>query len=141
MQFTGGPASAGPEESGEYKIMPFVDVTGWCPMGCGRTLHLNSDSGLIACLNKQCPHPMAVSTLIAKSPPTDHLVEIGDGWAIEHPLWERITDRIFDCPLGIWLAAQDGAPVSGGFYRVKWVGTADHDGLVVGGWHFEETGR
>lgn len=129
--------------------MPMIDVMGNCPMGCGRTLHLNPDGGMIACLNKECPRPLAVTDLLVKVT-TDHLVEIGPlGFTIKHPLLERIDDKLFDCPLGTWLEALDGPPVSAGLYRVRKQGhdlsnaiTSRADGkilqVMIDGWMFEE---
>lgn len=122
--------------------MPMIDVSGWCPMGCGRTLHLNSDSGMIACLNKECPSPLAVTKLIAADRPF-HTVKIGRfDFKIEHPLSERATGSLFDCSLDAWLSGLDRAPVSAGTYRVREVEPAIDDipdtEIAVDGWAFQE---
>jgi hypothetical protein len=140
MQSGEGPASAGPEETGE-KFMPMIDVVGWCPMGCGRTLHVNSEAGMIACLNKSCPCPLAVTDLISVDRPF-HWVKIQrTGWAVEHPLKERVTGSLFDCSLTDWLAALDRAPVSAGLYRVSEVDPSldlPEDEITLDGWTFQK---
>lgn len=121
--------------------MPMIDVLGYCPMGCGKTLHLNPDSGMIACLNKSCPSPLAVTKLIGADS-TSHLVKIErTGWTLEHPLKERVTGSLFDCSLADWLEHLDRAPVSSGLYRVTEVDPSienlDED-ASVDGWTFRK---
>jgi hypothetical protein len=135
-------ASAAPKETGDQETMSFVDVTGWCPMGCGRTLHLNSESGMIACLNKACPSPLAVTKLISADRPF-HLVKISrKDFSVEHPLKERAIGSLFDCSLVTWLEALDRAPVSAGFYRVSEVDPSitdlSEDEVTLDGWSFRK---
>lgn len=118
--------------------MFMIDVAGNCPMGCGKTLHFNSDSGMISCLSKRCPSPLAVTTLLAADAPF-HTVKIArTGWAVEHPLAERVTGSLFDCALTDWLTGLDRPPVSAGIYRVERTNEDNDDDQVVDGWHFEE---
>lgn len=118
-----------------------IDVMGNCPFGCGRTLHLNTDTGMIACLNQECPRPLSVTDLLTKIT-TDHLVEIDAmGFAIKHPLLERIDDKLFDCPMGAWLEGLDGPPVSAGLYRVRVIPEEPVTGAgitMIDGWLFEK---
>jgi len=111
-------------------------VKGKCPMGCGETLHVSSSSGVIDCVDPGCPMPGAVTELL-KDPQTVHNVRVDPtGFAIQHPMAERIGLALFDCDLQVWLEALHEAPVSAGLYRVEQV-DEDHDGQVIGGWHFE----
>jgi len=125
--------------------MSLVNVNGHCLMGCGRTLHLNTGTGMIICVSKKCPRPTALSDLIAKDP-EPHKVEVGwQGFAIKHPLHERIDDRLFECDLQKWLEDLEGPPVSDGFYSVvKVEGIGEHrraalreqGSSVIDGWLF-----
>jgi hypothetical protein len=142
MQSRRAPASAGPEETGDHNIMAFIDVSGWCPMGCGRTLHLNTESGMIACLDRACPSPLAVTKLISSETPA-HLVKITrTSFSVEHPLKERAIGSLFDCSLVEWLEGLDGAPVSAGLYRVTEVEPAiesiPENEITVDGWSFRK---
>lgn len=123
--------------------MTMINIQGKCPMGCGERLHLNSGTGMIVCTNRTCPRPSAVSDLL-KDPMTDHKVEInGSGFAIKHPVYERIEDRLFECRLQKWLEDLDGSPVDEGVYRVSKVGsdvtnyTGPGDAVMTEGWLWE----
>lgn len=118
-----------------------VQVAGKCPMGCGETLELNISTGEIRCTDEECPRQSAVTDLL-KDPPIDHTVEIAyTGFAIKHPLHERIEDKLFDCDLQRWLEDLEGAPVSNGLYRVTKVEPAlddlPFDAVVIEGWMFQ----
>lgn len=116
-----------------------IDVRGECPMGCGKTLHLASDSGLIACISPACPRPLAVSDLL-RDPLTDHKVEVDyDGFAIKHPLYERIEDKLFACDLQAWLSGLAEPPTVDGVYRVTRITETPAEGSEpVTVWHFEK---
>lgn len=99
--------------------MSAIKVQGECPMGCGPALNLNTETGMIICASLSCPRHTAVSELLVK-PQVHHQVEVSSGgFAIKHPLFERIEDRLFECDLQRWLEALDGPPVSAGTYRVQ----------------------
>lgn len=122
--------------------MRLIDVKGWCPMGCGRTLHLNMDTGVIFCISKKCHRPEAVTELI-RNPWTKHhtVVFKGTGFEIKHPMSERVTGSLLACTLQRWLNTLDGPPVRFGTYHVTAL-----DGLqfgiegatVINNWVFEE---
>lgn len=121
--------------------MTMINVQGECPMGCGPRLHLNPGTGMIICINKTCPRPTAVSDLL-KHPPVHHKVEVDfSGFAIKHPLFERIEDKLFECDLQRYLADCDGPPASAGVYRVRTVPEepVTAPGLtMVDGWLWEK---
>jgi hypothetical protein len=76
------------------------DVIGFCPMGCGRTLHL-MPSGHLVCLarNPDCPRSGAVSELLA-DPETEHVVRLEESaWSAKHPLRERLRDQLLTCDI------------------------------------------
>lgn len=121
--------------------MEMINVQGQCPMGCGERLHLNPGTGMIICVNRTCPRPTAVSDLL-KDPLIAHKVEIAyDGFAIKHPLHERIEDRLFECRLQKWLEDLEGPPASEGVYRVSKVGgditNYPGDATMIEGWLWE----
>lgn len=95
----------------------FVDVSGYCPMGCGRTLFLGS-GGFVTCSWHKCPNPTAVTDLL-DDPEHEHVVEIGaTSFSVQHPLRERLEGALFECALHSRLAALDGPPATVGRYRV-----------------------
>lgn len=100
--------------------MPIIDLPRlYCPMGCGNTLHVMS-SGMIRCLLKSCPDPMATEKLLGQ--PESHLdvVQIDeDGFSILHPLRERLGGGLFDCPVNKALLAMPEPPALPGRYRAK----------------------
>ena len=123
--------------------MALINVQGECPMGCGSRLHLNTGTGMILCVNKDCPRATAVSDLL-RDPPIDHKVEVDVfGFGIKHPLHERIADKLFECDLQTWLADLDGPPVSGGTYRVRKIDqnvsySLGESDAQIDGWLFEK---
>lgn len=123
--------------------MRLIDVQGWCPMGCGRTLHLNMDTGQIFCINRKCSRPLAVTELISREGETHHTVAVRAGdFEIKHPLMERVTGSLLDCLLQRWLNGLDGPPVVPGTYHVKpFQGSTmvtGHDVSVFDNWLFEK---
>lgn len=105
-------------------------VTGYCPMGCGRTLNLRERDDRIICVWPECPRPDAVHEILAVEE-IDHIVVLAvEDFSMEHPLRERLDGVLFDCPLNKWLSELDGPPYSPGRYRVSWDDAE--------GWCFEE---
>jgi hypothetical protein len=89
--------------------MPIQDLKGaYCPMGCGETLH-RMPGGLIECMYPSCPDSGAAWRILHDRE-TGDIVDFdgGDGWAIIHPLRERLTGML-NCPVHRALAA-GGAP-------------------------------
>lgn len=94
------------------------DISGYCPMGCGRTLFVGQ-GGYITCAFVTCPRPDAVADLLADWE-TEHVVEFGDtGFTVRHPLRERLDDELMRCPLHEHIARLDGPPVRPGRYRAR----------------------
>lgn len=90
-------------------------VTGYCPMGCGRTLFL-ADGGHVTCSYLHCPRRDAVANLLA-DPETGHLVDFGaETFTIVHPLREH-RDELLTCALHEYICGLDGPPVQPGRYR------------------------
>lgn len=117
-----------------------ADVAGHCPMGCGRTLFV-AKGGHITCSWHDCPHPGAVDDLLA-DPETEHVVTFDDkGFAIQHPLRERLDGELFDCRLHQDLRDLAGPPVRPGRYRAR---RHEPDGYSESyrgdaiGWDFDE---
>lgn len=80
-----------------------IVVQGYCPMGCGRSLRL-SGGGEVICFGRDCPHPRAVTDLLADNE-TEHIVWMSaDQWFVKHPLWERIAGRLESCTLSAELS-------------------------------------
>ena len=108
-------------------MTPIMELpTLYCPMGCGNTLHV-MQPGMIRCLLKGCPDPMAVQKILSQ--PEFHLdvVQIDeDGFSILHPLRERIGGNLFDCPVNRDILARGAPPALPGKYRA-WMG---EDGIL-----------
>lgn len=97
-------------------------VEGYCPMGCGPTLHLTF-TGIVECDNPACPIPRSVHRILANNE-TEHIVKIEDrGFTIEHPLRERLDEPLFNCALHLALRELEGPPVDIGVWRVRIVNT------------------
>jgi hypothetical protein len=106
-------------------------VAGRCPMGCGATLILG-EGGFVTCGLPDCPRPDAVSVLLA-DPEPEHLVQLGeDGFAIQHPLRERIDAELLRCALHDYLAEWAGPQAPPGLYRVSLRGNVVTWGERVG---------
>ena len=93
-----------------------ADVTGFCPMGCGRTLFLGI-GGYVTCRLDKCPNPSAASDILGEWE-TEHLVTFDErGFTVKHPLRERIKDELLTCALHRHCADLDGPPAQPGTYR------------------------
>ncbi len=91
-------------------------VLGYCPMGCGTTLHL-VDGGHVTCTFVGCPDPEAVTTLLAERE-TEHLVTFHTNtFTVRHPLRERLDDALMRCELHDYCFNLDGPPAAPGLYR------------------------
>lgn len=91
-------------------------VTGYCPMGCGRTLFL-ADGGYVTCSYIHCPRRDAVADLLGDKE-TAHIVEFGaEVFTVRHPLRERLDDALMTCALHEYIAGLGGPPVQPGRYR------------------------
>lgn len=93
-------------------------VRGYCPMGCGQTLRLNS-AGVIVCLVSGCSRPTAVSDLLLMREVIEHRVTLTpDDFQIVHPLRERFGDEIGRCQADQYLLSFAGPPVPPGVYQL-----------------------
>lgn len=93
------------------------DIIGtYCPMGCGKTLHL-MESGMIQCLAEGCPRPDAAQKILS-SPETDDIVVFGyDSFTVLHPIRERLGD-LWACQVHEACTRLDGPPAGKpGSYR------------------------
>lgn len=97
-----------------------VTVAGFCPMGCGKTLHIRW-RGIVECRAKDCPRPDAVTVILA-DPETEHLVVVGEfGYTIQHPLRERVHGALFECSVHADVSdTVDMYVGKPGKYRVTW---------------------
>lgn len=95
-------------------------VSGYCPMGCGPTLHTVLDPWLgavVACSSPACPRPSACSEILADAE-TEHVVEFGERtFTVRHPLRERIDNALMTCQVHNHIERLDGPPVEPGLYR------------------------
>jgi hypothetical protein len=91
-------------------------VNGFCPMGCGETLWLDTH-GYVTCQNVECERPRAASELLAL--PADHFVTFDDfGFTVEHPMRERVLGTMPKCEVHAALRKLQGPPVPNGRYKV-----------------------
>jgi len=96
------------------KIIAMIrDISGaYCPMGCGQALHLMA-GGLIECLAPLCPDRGAAQKILSSQEHLDVVVISGDGFAVQHPLRERLGGELFRCPVHealVRLAGQGDLP-------------------------------
>src|SRR5260370_2280259 len=108
------------------------DLHGYCPLGCGQTLHL-MPGGLIVCLDPECPDAGALQKIIGDRE-TGHIVTTeGLSSHTVHPVRERIGNQLLTCGINqaIEEAAQEGVIELNGTYRVTRDGT---------GWNWELAG-
>jgi hypothetical protein len=102
------------------KVKVAVDVAGFCPMGCGRTLFLG-DGGHVTCSRIECSNPTAVTDLLHDAE-TEHVVEFtSTRFTIRHPLRERLNEGLdlWDCQLQQFLETLGGPPIMPGRYRAR----------------------
>jgi hypothetical protein len=99
------------------------DITGFCPMGCGRTL-FRATGGHVTCSYEHCPNPVAAS-IILEDGESEHIVKFGRStWTVRHPLRERISDQLLEeCQLHEHIAQLNCPPIVPGTYRARhWQG-------------------
>jgi hypothetical protein len=95
-------------------------VQGYCPMGCGQTLYLNTEAEAITCSNDDCPSPVAIDVLL-ENPETEHIVDLQRStFSVQHPMRERLYGALFNCELHGYLTGLPGPPAEPGRYRVIW---------------------
>lgn len=94
------PRDGYPEMAKERKAM--ITIEGHCPECGGSVLALVD--GKIECTNTDCRNPAAAHTILADDE-VDHVVHFTpSGFAIRHPLRERIENRLLTCDLHTHLA-------------------------------------
>jgi hypothetical protein len=100
-------------------------VRGFCPMGCGVTLSIDTTIGDIVCGHALCPRPDAAQTIL-NDPETEHIAEFtDDGFTVKHPLRERLDDALLTCDLlGHIQRIGLGEHPRAGRYRVAWRGSS-----------------
>lgn len=107
-----------------------LDVRGFCPMGCGQTLHLG-EGGYLYCRKLKCPDPSAASEVLDDRE-TEHVVTFTlTGFTIRHPLKERLGDKLLTCDLQELLSAQTPPQVMGRYRSIRPEG---------GAWYLERLG-
>jgi hypothetical protein len=98
-------------------MQPIRDVAGYCPMGCGTTLHL-MPGGMIQCLASDCPDPGAVTKILAEAETRDIVQVEGGHFNVLHPLRERIGGALLSCPVAASVAGLSRRALPDGRYRV-----------------------
>jgi hypothetical protein len=79
------------------------DVLGFCPQGCGQTLHVMA-TGAVLCLHRDCPDPQSVHTILSGQE-TEHTIRFtNEVWTVLHPLRERAGDALEACPVSLWVS-------------------------------------
>jgi hypothetical protein len=96
-----------------------MNVLGFCPMGCGQTLHATGD-GFITCLAPGCERPAAVTGLLMLRDVIEHRLTLSrTGFQVVHPLRERFGDLIAHCPLDDHLKSLARPPAEPGIYLAE----------------------
>ena len=104
-----------------------INITGYCPMGCGKTLFVG-DGGYVTCSLIGCPEPAAVSDILDDRE-SEHVVNFDENtFTVRHPLRERLEDKLMQCELHDWIWNLDGPPSKPGLYRAT--------AKPKGGWNF-----
>jgi hypothetical protein len=111
-------------------MKPPIKLRGYCPMGCGETLYLetglNADFNTIGCRGPFCPRPTAAAEILA-DPQTEHIITIDSviqgRYSMIHPLRERLEGGLLSCRLTRWLARNRGHWPARGTYQA----TTDHE--------------
>ena len=80
-----------------------INIDGYCPVGCGRTLRAEENRAVnrVICWAPACPDPTAAQKIL-QDPETEHIVRFSfhsDGFSIRHPLRERLNDELLYCKL------------------------------------------
>jgi hypothetical protein len=109
-----------------------MDVEGLCPMGCGKTLHVNTGNGVVHCIERRCPDPDAVTKLLGNEQSVHHVVNMRSdgGFTMKHPLRERLEDELFECELHELLAS--APPPLSGKYLVRGTMESGYDWEAIG---------
>lgn len=111
------------------------DIVGvYCPMGCGKTLHLTV-GGMIACLASGCPNPGAAQKILSEPETTDIVVFGADSFTVLHPVKERLGD-LWTCQVHQACTQLPGPPAGPGRYRARIDGKGCLELELI-----EETGR
>lgn len=75
-----------------------MKIKGFCPMGCGRTLHVKEE-GAVYCGWPGCPNPEAAGLMLMEKE-TEHVGILHDStFTLKHPVRERISGDIMSCQL------------------------------------------
>jgi hypothetical protein len=97
-----------------------LKIKGFCP-ACGEGSLVPGGTGTnrdLHCTSKHCPRPSAAHEILADSE-IHHLVDIGHtAFSLRHPLWERLDNRLLDCPVYRSLSLGTRPPLEPGKYRV-----------------------
>jgi hypothetical protein len=89
-----------------------IRVEGNCPMGCGRTLHVEEATAAnkVICWGAECSDPLAAHKILGDSE-TEHVVRFdGGGFTVRHPLRERLGDELMNCRLHLFCVSLPGPP-------------------------------
>jgi hypothetical protein len=111
--------------------LPPPNIAGYCPMGCGETLHIDGN-GRVRCQRLSCGDPTAVARIL-DNPETEHRVHWHDDGVITvmHPLRERVQGALWRCDLSRALTEYEDATDEGD-YRVS--RQLDAEGLIYWRW-------
>lgn len=97
-----------------------IRVQGYCPMGCGRTLHAEESraENRVICQGADCPEPLAAQRILDDGE-TEHVVQFtGGGFTILHPVRERLDNKLLTCELHLVCMDFSGPPDGrGGTFR------------------------
>jgi Family of unknown function (DUF6085) len=91
----------------------------YCPMGCGQTISV-SGVGRVQCSNEHCPDDFAIEKLLTKEgASTKHIVRLDKHhWSSQHPICERIDNRLLTCGIHDAAEAMRYFKVEQGTYEV-----------------------
>lgn len=104
-----------------------VKVWGFCPYGCGQTLIVRSDTGIIKCQKDDCPNAASVTALLIRAIP-EHIVNFKDGgFSLKHPLKERVDDNLFECSIHLNIAANADPGLRGNYRTTDGVNFREDD--------------
>lgn len=96
-----------------------MKVNGCCP-SCGERSLVVFFDHQISCVNTECYEPLALSKIIAFDQTAHIVILTTRNFQIQHPLYERIDEELFNCPLVNYLTSCAVPPEAPGKYEVRY---------------------
>lgn len=102
-----------------------MKIKGYCPACVEQTLEVDvtynlEGTGRIVCTNEDCPRAGTLQELLDNEMEHLHVMQLSaDGYAMQHPLGERLDGGLFECPLQRHMNTLKEPPKEPGMYTVR----------------------